>query len=72
MDGPSAALERLEDGMKIHGREPWRVDRGESGRYPGGPAEGDAEMREVPTRAHSRQEGVLGRIVDIAGAGDVG
>ena len=71
MDQPAVAGKRLEHRVEVHRGEPWRVDGGESCRDTDRPAEGHAQVGEVPTRSSSGQQGVLGRIVDRARPGHV-
>ena len=59
VDRPPSALECLEDGVKVHGEEPRRVDRGEPGRESRGPAQRDAEVGEIPAGAHAGQAGCV-------------
>ena len=71
VDVPAPVLERLEEGVEVHGGEPGGVDGREPRRHAGGPAQGDAEMGEVAAGAHTGEEGVLGGVMDTARPGHV-
>ncbi len=71
VDVPTTILEGLEDGMEIHRREARGVDGGETGGYARRSAQSNAKMREVSTRAHSGEQGVLGGVVHITRPGHV-
>ena len=60
VDEPAAILECFEYGVKVHGREPGRIDRRESGGHSCGSAQGNAEVGEVVAGPHAGKQGVFG------------